>query len=269
METQTPGPATRDAASWAAHVERLAVQRRAGVRGSNVDGRRLAGPVQGFGKMWRKTYRCDIGTAATPERVIAEWREHFGEFWPRGSRFAPGLAGIRPGEVALIDVGVARGAPKVSTGVLVLYSDDTSFTFLTPQGHQFAGLITFSAAQIAQAAETAESGENGVSAARSGAGGTQIEVEALIRAGDPVYEVAMILGGHRQEDRFWEQAVATLARHLGAARPVVTTTMTCVDSRRQWRRWANLRHNAAIRSTLQALAAPVTGLVRRAARRPR
>ena len=51
----------RDAASWAKKVDRLEVDPREGVRGTNVAGRRLTGPVQGFGKMWQKTYRMDVG----------------------------------------------------------------------------------------------------------------------------------------------------------------------------------------------------------------
>ena len=51
----------QDQGSWAAKVDRLDVQQRDGVRGTNVAGRRLTGPVQGFGKMWQKTYRLDIG----------------------------------------------------------------------------------------------------------------------------------------------------------------------------------------------------------------
>ena len=34
---------------------------------------------------------------------------------------------------------------KLSTGVMVLYADEESFTLMTPQGHMFAGWITFSA----------------------------------------------------------------------------------------------------------------------------
>ena len=34
---------------------------------------------------------------------------------------------------------------RLSTGVLVLYADEESFTLMTPQGHTFAGWITFSA----------------------------------------------------------------------------------------------------------------------------
>ena len=34
---------------------------------------------------------------------------------------------------------------KLSTGVMVLYADEESFTLMTPEGHMFAGWITFSA----------------------------------------------------------------------------------------------------------------------------
>ncbi len=63
--------APRDAQSWAAKVDRLAVDQRAGVRGTNVAGRRLTGPVQGFGKMWQKTYRMEVGDAIEPAAAIA------------------------------------------------------------------------------------------------------------------------------------------------------------------------------------------------------
>ena len=80
----TAQAAPRDAASWARKVDRLEVDHRSGVRGTNVAGRRLTGPVQGFGKMWQKTYRMDAGSQITPEQAIATWREHFPEFWPAG-----------------------------------------------------------------------------------------------------------------------------------------------------------------------------------------
>ena len=134
----------RDAASWARKVDRLEVDPRDGVRSTNVAGRRLTGPVQGFGKMWQKTYRMDAGPDVTPEQAIATWREHFPEFWPKGNRFAGALTGINPGDVALLDLAIGGGV-KLSTGVFVLYADSESFTLMTPQGHMFAGWITFSA----------------------------------------------------------------------------------------------------------------------------
>ena len=68
---QAAGP--RNAASWAKKVDRLEVDPRQGVRGTNVADRRLTGPVQGFGKMWQKSYRMkagsQIGRASCRERV--------------------------------------------------------------------------------------------------------------------------------------------------------------------------------------------------------
>src|ERR1019366_9219114 len=43
-----------------ARVARPGVDQRGGGRGPNVAGRRLTGPVQGFGKMWQKTYRMTV-----------------------------------------------------------------------------------------------------------------------------------------------------------------------------------------------------------------
>ncbi|HMI26046.1 MAG TPA: hypothetical protein VK594_16305 [Streptosporangiaceae bacterium] len=94
--------------------------------------------------MWQKTYRMNAGPDITPEQAIATWREHFPEFWPKGNRFAGALTGINPGDVALLDLAIGGGV-KLSTGVFVLYADAESFTLMTPQGHMFAGWITFSA----------------------------------------------------------------------------------------------------------------------------
>ena len=86
-------PLPRDAGSWASKVDRL-TETRVGSPAANVVGRRLTGPVQGFGKMWRKTYRMNIGAGIAPGRAIATWKEHFAEFWPQGSTFEPSLTGI-------------------------------------------------------------------------------------------------------------------------------------------------------------------------------
>ena len=185
---QAAGP--RNAASWAGKVERLEVRPRDGVRGTNVAGRRLTGPVQGFGKMWQKSYRMKAGSQVGPEQAIATWKEHFPEFWPKGNRFAGALTGINPGDVALLDLAIGGGV-KLSTGVFVLYADAESFTLMTPQGHMFAGWITFSAEREGGQAD----------------GETIVQVLVLMRANDPLYEVAVTFGGHRKEDKFW---VATL-----------------------------------------------------------
>ena len=237
-----PDPAVpRDTASWARKVDRLEVDHRTGVRGTNVAGRRLTGPVQGFGKMWQKTYRMDAGSQIQPETAIATWREHFPEFWPKGNRFAGALTGINPGDVALLDLAIGGGV-KLSTGVFVLYADAESFTLMTPQGHMFAGWITFSAQREGDT--------------------TMVQAQVLMRANDPLYEVAMTMGGHRKEDKFWAATLTALGRRLGLPDPQVEARSTCVDSKRQWRHSRNVWHNSMVRSMLQTIAAPVTGLGR-------
>jgi hypothetical protein len=219
----------RDAASWAKKIDRLEVDPRDGVRGTNVAGRRLTGPVQGFGKMWQKTYRMDVGQIP-PEQAIATWREHFPEFWPKGNRFAGALTGINPGDVALLDLAIGGGV-KLSTGVFVLYADAESFTLMTPQGHQFAGWITFSAEREGDS--------------------TMVQAQVLMRANDPLYEMGMMCGGHRKEDKFWAATLTALGRRLGVQDPTVETSTTCVDSRRQWRHARNVWHNSMVRSVMQ------------------
>ncbi len=149
MTEQTPQPQEkqpRDAAYWARYAETLKVSSVAeGATNINVDGRRAVGPLQGFGKMWQKTYRVRLrGADVTPAGVIEVWKENFPRFWPKGNRFYAPLAGISPGEVALLDVGMPGGV-RLSTGVMVLYADEESFSLMTPQGHMFSGWITFSA----------------------------------------------------------------------------------------------------------------------------
>ena len=120
------------------------------------------------------------------------------------------------------------GGMKLSTGVLVLYADDESFTLMTPQGHMFAGWITFSAF------------EDGRRDVRPGAG-----ADARVR---PALRDGHDLGGHKQEDRFWEHTLrrwpqrsasrAEVDAEVGVRRPQPPVVAT--------RR--NVWHNAGIRS---------------------
>ena len=202
----------------------------------NVEGRRPVGPLQGFGQMWQKIYRVRLaGSAVLPAEVIGVWKQHFSQLWPEGNFFHAPPTGIAPGEVALQRITVPGGL-RLMTGELVLYADDTSFTFMTPQGHMFAGWITFSAAE--------EAGE------------TVAQVQVLMRANDPLYEIGLILGGHKVEDRFWDHTLKALAAHFGVT-GLVETCAVCVDRKRQWANAKNVWHNAAIRSSLYLLAAPV------------
>jgi hypothetical protein len=118
---------------------------------------------------------------------------------------------------------------RFKTGVMVIYADDESFTLMTPEGHMFAGWITFSAEV-----------EAGVTAAQT---------QVLMRAQDPISEMGLTMGGHRMENRFWEQTLRNLAAHLGVADADVTTSVVCVDKRRQWSKARNVRNSVAIRST--------------------
>lgn len=231
-ESTTGEQGPRDAANWARQGTNLKVT---GAPTSainlNVDGRAVVGPLQGFGKMWRKTYRVRLaGCEATPVEVIATWKAHFQEFWPKGNRFYVPLTGITPGEVALLNL--KTGGMPLSTGVLVLYADDESFTLMTPQGHMFAGWITFSAEE-----------DDGCTVAQA---------DVLLRANDPIYEMGLQLGGHQQEDKFWQHTLTSLATRFGVTSPQVDTKVVCVDPRRQWRHVGNIWHNAAVRTILIA-----------------
>jgi hypothetical protein len=221
----------RDAANWATKVHRLTVGE-GGSRRGNVAGRRLTGPVQGFGKMWRKTYWTEVSPEISPKTVIAVWKQHFGEFWPKADRFKAPLTGLGPGDVALLDVRVGGGV-SLSTGVFVLYADEESFTLMTPEGHMFAGWITFSAERAGPS--------------------TVARAQVLMRANDPLYELAMSWGGHRKEDLFWIHTLTALARHLGTSPAVVRNRTVCVDRRRQWRNAGQIWHNSMVRTTARSL----------------
>lgn len=218
---------SRDAAFWAQHRETLDApgDLENAVLAKGIAGRRLAGPIQGFGRMWQKTYRVQLGRELTPEQVIAHWREHYGEFWPKSNRFIAPLAGVKPGEIGLIQGSV--GGLRLSTGVLVLYADDVSFAYLTPEGHPFAGIITFSAHRNDDV--------------------TVAQVQLLIRAQDPLTEVGMAFGGARKEDHIWEHTLGALARSFGID-ATATKDIVCVDRKRQWNRFGNVRHDAALRA---------------------
>ncbi len=231
----------RDAAHWASKVSRLQAGAKPDAKGDNVTGRRLMGPVQGFGKMWQKTYTVDVGSDVSPQHAIAAWKADFGSFWPKGNRFHGALTGIAPGDVALLDLSMPGGV-RLSTGVMVLYADDESFTLMTPQGHMFAGWITNSAFE------------------RDGA--TIVQAQVLMRANDPLYELGLTFGGHGTEDKFWQQTLQSLATHLGAPDREPTVDLVCVDKGRQWSKAGNIWHNAAIRTVLQMLLTPVRAVTR-------
>ena len=245
----TPRPTTpNDEDSWARPVDRLSTTA-TGSGSDTVTGRRVAGPVQGFGQMWQKTFVVRLpGDDHSPETVVAHWKERFPTFWPKGATFYAPLAGISPGEVALLEIPPVPGSPvKMSTGVMVIYADRESFTFMTPEGHALAAWITFSAYR---------DGEEVVA-----------QVQALERTADPFIELSYLLGANRANDRFWERTLENLAASLGILTPVVETQRMCVDRRRQWKYAGNVRHSAAVLMAVGTATAPARWVRRRRAGR--
>ena len=210
----------QDTANWAQPVPRLkAADVSTEAVNINVEGRRVVGPLQGFGKMWQKTYWVRLsGTSAGPAEVIGAWKQNFASFWPEGNRFYAPFTGIAPGDVAVLNL-AAPGGMTLSTGVMVIYADEESFTFMSPEGHMFSGWITFSAHE------------------REGA--TVPQTQVLIRANDPLWELVMRAYGFKKEDEFWMQTLRAVASHFGVeGQPQMTAA--CVDPRLQWSQAKNI-----------------------------
>ena len=233
-------------ASWALPVSKLKTEDISSEAiNLNVNGRRLTGPIQGFGQMWQKTYKVRLpGVSLTPHEIVDVWRKNFGSYWPKENKFYGSVIGIAPGEVAVLNLagpgGITGpgGAPLVSTGVLVIYADDVSFSFMTPEGHMFAGMITFSAAEEE--------------------GAPVVQIQVLIRASDPMYELGCRVGVvHKTEDSQWHGTLTNLAAHFGVRDSKVEQKNTLVDPRVQWGEAKNVWHNAAIRTGLYLMAAPL------------
>jgi hypothetical protein len=222
-----------DEAYWAKPVQRLDPK---DADAANVRGRRLNAAAGGFGWLYQKTFRVRlVGADVTPRQVIALWKEHFGDFWAKGRRMFLPATGIAPGEIGIIsDRATMPMAPAVHTGVLVIYADDESFSFMSPEGHPFAGPLTF----------TAFAADDGT---------TVVQVQELTRASDPLYELMMHAPfiGERMQNEIWRSTLTNLARHFGVD-ATVESTITVVDRRWQWRYAKNVWQNAGVRSTISA-----------------
>jgi hypothetical protein len=230
--------------NWALPVDKLVVSNISPeALNLNVNGRQLAGPMQGFGQLWQKTYHVRLsGAAVTPEEVVKVWKANFEHFWPPGNKFYAPITSISPGEVAVLNLAMPGGI-KLSTGVMVIYADNVSFTFMCPEGHIFGAWITFSAFE-----------DEGASVA---------QVQALVRANDPIYELSLRLGiGHRIEDKFWLYTLKSLSEYFGV-QGFPQHKVSLIDPRMQWSNAKNVWLNAGVRSVL---AAPVHG-IRQAYRR--
>ena len=225
----------RDATYWAQRVEALKVSSTPSPAVNlNVDGRRVIGALQGFGQLWQKTYRIRLdGANVTPAEVVRVWKEEFPSFHPPQSRFYPSLAGVAPGEIVLIN-GSVSGMP-VYTGVMVIYSDDTSFTVMTAEGLPEAGWNTFSAYE-----------EDGHVVA---------QVQSMARANDPIYELGFRIVGSKEQEKIWTHVLTSLAARFGV-QGQVELQKVCVDPKVQWSQAKNIWYNAAIRSMLYTVATP-------------
>src|SRR5215469_911230 len=219
----------RSTDNWAKPVERLNIPEKSrGAQALNVQGRRLFGPLQGFGRLWLKTYRIGLrNNTLTPQQVIAVWKQNVPRLKPRQKRFYPSAAGIMPNELVLIDAETPGG--PISTGVMVLYAGAESFTLMTPAGHPEAGWVTFSSYV-----------EEGC---------TFAQVQVLARASDPLYELGFRLAGSKLQDQIWMHVLRELAALLGTSGDV-QIHKTLLDPKLQWRRAANIWYNAQLRTLL-------------------
>ena len=228
-----PDQQRRDDGYWAKPVGRLDPKESGS---SNVRGRRLNAAAGGFGWLYQKTFQVRLtGAEVTPREVMTTWKEHFGDFWAKGRRMFLPATGIAPGEIGIIsDRATMPLAPALQTGVLVIYADDESFSFMSPEGHPFAGPLTFSAYRD----------EDGV---------TVVQVQELTRASDPFWEMMTHVPvlGDRMQNEIWRSTLRNLAMHFGVAAPV-ESRITVVDRSWQWRYARNIWQNAGIRSALTA-----------------
>jgi len=227
LKDMTTGKGKQDDSGWAPDIARLRVtEKPEGAMNKNVDRRRVVGPLQGFGPMWQKTYLLTINKPGLkPQDVITTMKQHFPEFQPSQNRFYPSSKGVAAGEIVLIDSSTPGGI--VSTGVLVLYADDLSFTLMTPQGHPEAGWVTFSARKREEVIE--------------------MQIQGLARAADPLYELAFRIAGSKFQETIWKHVLSSLASFLGVE-DKVKMEKTCIGSDLQWARSGNLWYNAQIRS---------------------
>ncbi len=214
--------------AWAKKTDRLAVTDEVKPHAYNVEGRRVAGPQQGFGRLWDRTFTVALGSVS-PEAVVKDWRAHFGDFWPKGGTFYGSITSIEAGDVAPLT------AAGVTTGVLVIYADDTSFSFMTPEGHFLSALNTFSAERRD--------------------GGTVAEIRMLVRTADPSWEVLWPVV-RRMEGRFWKGTLTNVAAANGVHGIPVDETTVCVDRGRLWKNWKNVFRNGALATLFHALGKP-------------
>lgn len=212
---------------WAPFIEKIKVtEKPEGALVKNMDNRRLQAQINGFGKMWQKTFRLMIDKPEfTPEDIINKLKQNFVAFQVPENFFFPTSKGLSPGALVFIDSATPGGV--VSTGIYVLYMDDTSFTYVTPQGHPEAGWITFSAKE--------EEGK------------IRLQIQGLVRASDPFFEIAYAIAGQAFQEKIWLNVLTQMAKHLeiedNGQMVKYKPANYC-----QWGKCGNIWYNAQLRS---------------------
>lgn len=227
----------KDAVHWAQRVTTLRVgEVPAGAVNLNVEGRRVVNPLLGFGPLWQKTYQVRLhGATVTPAEVVHVWKTRFPELQPPQNRLYPAFAGVEPGQIVLLNASM-RGLP-VDSGLMVLYADDESFAFMTPEGCPEAGWINCSAYE--------EDGH------------TVAQVQTQGRSNDPIFEFGFrFLGGAKEQEKIWTHVLRGLAANFGVAEQV-DVRKVCLDPSIRWSKATNVWHNATVRSVLYTTTAPM------------
>jgi hypothetical protein len=233
--------------TWAPPMERLHVDEvPEGLTSVAVNGQQAQGALQGFGQLWKKTYKVRLsGLKKTPEEVMAVWKENFPKFQPPGNRFIPPREGVQPGKFMWIDSPLPivpplydrPGVVPMTSGVMVLYADDTSFSVMTPEGFPVAGWNNFSVYE-----------EDDCVVA---------QVQSLERASDPIYEFGFrFMGGAARQEFIWIHVLTKLAEHFDI-KGQVSMTREQLDPKVQWKYAGRVVKNAGVRTTLYKLAAPL------------
>ena len=198
--------------------------------GPNVIGRRMSGPLRGFGKLWRKCYEVTLqGLSSKAGDLTSILAEKLGQFWPPGNELLLPSDGLKPGAVGAIAIRMP-GAGHLYTGLRTIHFGANSFTFSTLEGHMASGWITFSVSE------------------RGGC--PVVNIISLARTGDPLFEVGFHLFGHKAQEDFWKGTLTRFAEYLGA-KPRVAVSKEAVDNKLRWDGLYSLSRNATYNSIFE------------------
>lgn len=237
---------------WAQPVDTLSAgDMPEGLTAINIQGRRAIGALQGFGQLWKKTYKVRLsGVDRAPMEVMQAWKSNFALFQPPGNRFYLPNDGVTPGKIMWIDSPLPVAPPfynkpgvvPMTSGVMILYADDESFSVMTPEGFPVSGWNNFSVYE-----------EDGSLVA---------QVQSFERASDPIYEFGFrFMGGAARQEFVWVHVLTKLSEHFGV-KGQATMTRECLDPSIQWAYAGRVWQNAGVRTTLYKVATPIRWIMR-------